>query len=320
MKMGLLENAVDSIALGLEDYQSQDGRRVLSSVRNIYAGILLLFKHKLSELSPPGSNEVLVRRKMIPQKMASGKIEFVGTGERTVDYGEIKERFEDLKINVDWKRMGQIKNFRNDVEHYHSDISPDARRKSLSECFLVIRDFIGTHLKRDPQEVLGQLSWSVLLSENEVYEAEKRGCIDTFKEIDDWKSEALYQALKECLCESCESGLIRLLQPVSDRERTHFECKSCEKTYDFEKMALIALEQFFDWDSYSAIRHGGDLPIIECPNCSESAYIVSEQQCAICLEKLEHTCQSCDGPIPVSELELANGYCGWCNHMIGKDD
>ena len=41
----ILANAVSSIQLGIEDYKSSDARRMLSAVRNITAGILLLAKN-----------------------------------------------------------------------------------------------------------------------------------------------------------------------------------------------------------------------------------------------------------------------------------
>ena len=47
---GILKNAVDSISLGIEDYQlgigdceSSDPRRLVSCTRNLFAGIILLF-------------------------------------------------------------------------------------------------------------------------------------------------------------------------------------------------------------------------------------------------------------------------------------
>ncbi len=57
----LLNNAVISIRLGVEDFQKlkENPNRVISAVRNIYAGVLLLFKEKLYRLSPQGSNEIL---------------------------------------------------------------------------------------------------------------------------------------------------------------------------------------------------------------------------------------------------------------------
>jgi hypothetical protein len=58
----ILENAVQSLQIGIEDYQSTDQRRTLSAVRNITAGVLLLFKEKLRQLSPPNSNDVLIKQ------------------------------------------------------------------------------------------------------------------------------------------------------------------------------------------------------------------------------------------------------------------
>ena len=37
----LLQNAVVSIQLGLEDFASEDERRVISAVRNLYSGVFL---------------------------------------------------------------------------------------------------------------------------------------------------------------------------------------------------------------------------------------------------------------------------------------
>jgi hypothetical protein len=54
----LFDNAIQSIQLGIEDYEHNDPMRALSAVRNFYAGTLLLAK------------EVLVRaarRKMFAQ-------------------------------------------------------------------------------------------------------------------------------------------------------------------------------------------------------------------------------------------------------------
>lgn len=41
--MSILKNAIDSIQVGVEDFQSDDDRRCVSAVRNIGAGILLLY-------------------------------------------------------------------------------------------------------------------------------------------------------------------------------------------------------------------------------------------------------------------------------------
>jgi hypothetical protein len=42
--MSILNNAIESIQIGVEDFRSEDKRRQLSAVRNVVAGILLLYK------------------------------------------------------------------------------------------------------------------------------------------------------------------------------------------------------------------------------------------------------------------------------------
>ena len=44
--MSIIQNAIDSIQIGVEDFESDDDRRSVSAVRNIAAGILLLYRRK----------------------------------------------------------------------------------------------------------------------------------------------------------------------------------------------------------------------------------------------------------------------------------
>jgi hypothetical protein len=84
MHRAILQNAVDSIQLGVEDLESSDNRRILSAVRNITAGVLLLFKEKLRQLSPPDSQEVLLMQQIRIQRSDKG-LAYIGAGSKTVD-------------------------------------------------------------------------------------------------------------------------------------------------------------------------------------------------------------------------------------------
>lgn len=130
--MNILNNAIDSIVLGLEDYESSDRKRLISCTRNIFAGILLLFKHKLSILSPKNSDEVLIKQRVLPKKGSTGQIVWSGKGKKTVDVQQIRERFKSLGVKTHWDRIKKINEFRNDIEHYHSNLSKDAIRNLLS--------------------------------------------------------------------------------------------------------------------------------------------------------------------------------------------
>ena len=63
--MSILNNAVESIQVGVEDYLMDDSRRYLSAVRNICAGILLLYKEKLCRLSPSNNGEILIKKDIL---------------------------------------------------------------------------------------------------------------------------------------------------------------------------------------------------------------------------------------------------------------
>src|SRR5258705_9212371 len=117
--MDLVENAIHSIQVGVEDYGVANTARLLSSARNIHAGILLLFKEALRRLSPPNSNDVLIMSKAVPETDPNGNIVFVGAGSITVTVAQIRERFKSLSIHADWERFEKISRVRNEIEHFY---------------------------------------------------------------------------------------------------------------------------------------------------------------------------------------------------------
>ena len=161
--MSILDNAIDSIVIGLEDYESKDERRLLSSVRNIFAGVILLFKYKLCELSPPDTNDILIKQKIIMVTDGTGDIKWKGEGSKTVNVYEIKKRLCTLDIKIDWKRLEEIQKHRNNIEHYYSSKSSQSAQRLISDSFILIRDFVADYLNEDPKELLGHEAWSVLI-------------------------------------------------------------------------------------------------------------------------------------------------------------
>src|SRR5258708_4442341 len=116
--MDLITNAIESIQVGVEDYQVGTRPRLLSAVRNIHAGILLLFKDALRDVSPPGSNNALMMAVIAPSRSGTiNKVSFVGVGNKTATVRQITERFDALGMKADWKRFGRINQIRNEVEH-----------------------------------------------------------------------------------------------------------------------------------------------------------------------------------------------------------
>ena len=89
----LLNNAVLSIQLGLEDFSSEDERRIISAVRNLYSGVLLLSKEVLRRLSPSGSNDLLIRKAKKVLKNNEGNVRRVRDGKKTIGRMEIEATF-----------------------------------------------------------------------------------------------------------------------------------------------------------------------------------------------------------------------------------
>jgi len=316
--MSILQNAVDSIAIGLDDYRSSDPRRLVSATRNIYAGMLLLFKHKLSLLSPAGSDEVLLKQQILPSKQPDGQIAWTGKGRKTVDTFQIQERFDALDIRVNWERVMKINAYRNEIEHYFSTKTRDSVSKVISDCFIVIRDFIADQLEQDPRDVLGQDAWASLVEVAEVHEREKTECLNTMDSVK-WESSTVEEALSDYDCLNCGSDLIRINNPKPAREDNQFVCKSCNNQWDYESIAAEALESLAAAYNYRAMKDGGESEIVQCPYCNNEAYVFSEENCGVCGESADHDCNNCGIKIPSSEIYLG-GLCGYCEHMLKKDN
>ncbi len=315
--MSILKNAIDSIAIGLEDYQSTDERRIVSSARNIFAGILLLFKHKLCELSPAGSDEVLIKQKVLPEIDATGAVRWIGKGKKTVDVQNIRDRFESLGISVDWKRLERINKYRNDIEHYYSNLNTQSVQQLISDSFLIIRDFISEHLNQDPQQLLGAEAWSVLIEVNEVYEKEKAECVEAIKSLEFFNDEIIV-AFENYSCAECGSGLIMPSRKNADAIEVEYKCRSCGKSLPYEDLAKLAVKEHFSHEVYLSYSDGGELPITDCPEC-DGIYLYNEGICSSCGYTAEHVCQRCGATIMPEELST-EPFCGYCAHMMSKDD
>jgi hypothetical protein len=207
----LLNNAAQSLRVGVEDYLSHDPGRTLSAVRNITAGILLLLKEKLRQRSPPESDEVLLKQKVNP-RLKKDRLVFVGSGKKTVDVQDIKERFESLGIQVDWKRVSHIVAIRNNIEHYFTQEPTTRLRELIADTFLLVRDFSTLHLKITPVDLLGDKTWQVLLETAEVYAKELEECQVERAKVR-WPGEVLASVAEHLRCPECDSELLKPLKP-----------------------------------------------------------------------------------------------------------
>lgn len=315
----LKNNAVQSIQIGVEDFESDDPRRVLSAVRNITAGVLLLFKEKLRELSEKDSNEVLLKQKIKPI-LRDGIVEFVGSGGKTVDVHHIEERLRSLKVDVDWQRVHKIIQVRNNVEHYYLTDNEMHVKELISESFIVIQNFIKTALKEEPIDLLGKDTWTTLLDTAEVYKKEKEACKKEMAKVD-WKSYILKEVMDRLRCTTCQSELIK--PSGIDHENpafSSFSCMSCNDEFFASEEAISELvNKRLGSEIYSSLKESEDSPVTNCQDCGQETFILrDENKCLLCQsEAYYYDCLYCSGRLSPDE-QFLEGVCGSCQHGYDK--
>lgn len=320
--MGILQNAIDTIQIGLEDYVNTDPRRSLSAIRSLSSGTLLLFKEKLRRLSPPGSDDVLIKKEVLPiVDQKSGAISFLGKGEKTVDVFQIKERFKSLEIKVDWKSFDQVIKLRNTIEHYYTEDSTPAINEIVAKSFLIIRDFCNDQLNAQPIELFGQEAWDVFLNAEEIYQKEKVACTASLKLID-WTYDTLKEDLSEIRCPHCLSDLIMAngVTKYVAGEIMPLLCKRGQHEFDFEDVIEEFVNDALRGANMIDVQDGGDGVNTACPECSKETYIYEEDCCVACgYHQEDKQCVVCGNGLSIEEASDGN-FCSYHRWSLEKYD
>ncbi|MDA3971821.1 MAG: hypothetical protein PF442_10770 [Desulfobulbaceae bacterium] len=317
--MPLYKNAIASIQIGVEDYLSADERRKLSAVRNIFSGILLLYKEKLCDLSPAYDKELFIKIDIRPHRDKDGNITYraAGKSKKTVHVQQIKDRFSSLGVKIDWTVFDQINKIRNDIEHYYTTTPEAAIKEILAKSFVIIKDFIYHEFLEEPIDALGEACWNELLKISDVYESEKKLCVTSLSKID-WKYKTLEKAKDLIRCPACSSDLIKTDDTGEYSIATSLICSTCGNPFSFEEVISECVTEVMYADSYIAMTDGGDPPHEICPECDEDTFVFEEECCLACgYEIAHHECMRCGCGLSLGEQHF-EGFCDYCQHMYDK--
>ncbi|EII2885069.1 hypothetical protein ACVBCB_003849 [Escherichia coli] len=333
----LYENAVLSIQLGIEDFHLsqkslEDGgnpARSLSSVRNLFAGVMLLFKYNLAiSVSSPEDAYRLIHlppREILPYPDGMGGIVWEPKGQfqptKTIDVEHIKARFGTFKIQVDWEAVKKLQACRNHLEHLHPQNTFGELADFVANLFPVLTDLITKELMKSPQEVLGS-AWDAMLEHRNFYSKQLDECAQTW--LDAGIPEGMAEFVSDCTCEQCGSKLLRA-SPISieegytvesDESEFQYVCFSCGYVGNFAARLIDSFHRaFFYWPP------DGEEPTYElCFNCNNETFLISEQACRWCENELDYAqCKICD--MPLNQDDQSNdGLCGYCTYRLSKDD
>jgi ribosomal protein L37E len=271
----LLNNAIISIKLGVEDYFSPDPNRILSCVRNLFSGLILLFKSKLLDLSPPESNEVLIKKDIIAL-IKNNNLIFKGNGKNTINTNEIKKRFMELGIKTDWIIVEKIRNERNNIEHYYTNINSGTLRGLVVDIFHIVNDFTRNELKQDPKVVFKE-TWTKMLEIETVFIIEKNEC-DKKISIDFNVDENQLGIIRNIYCNRCGFELLMPKEKTNNLNNAILSCANCSNEISVNNVFENIVDIIYNSEQHDNIKQTINI----CPNCGKNTFYIVDNICFYC--------------------------------------
>ena len=318
---GLFKNAVESIQLGVEDYQIEDDpKRAVSAVRNFYAGVLLLAKEVLARKASEADLEDVIHASYKPVSDGNGGVAFKPASRKTIGFATIRTRFKDFGLPIKLFKLSVLNDLnavRNDLEHYYSDKPREQVREVIARSFPLVSSLLRS-INEAPKEVLGD-NWQVMLDVKDVYDQELKACRKTFEKVE-WYAKFFSDA--ELVCLQCQSRLVEQIDPANaDHENLICRCNLCGNRFSAKEATECVLETRFQWESYVATTDGGDQPLHTCPECHSKTYLVTDANigCAWCGFVLGR-CTLCSNELTPETVSLDTSLCTGCENLMSEDD
>ena len=266
----LLANGVQTIEMGVDDYyhtldlidwdetamgritRAGDMRRIGTSIRNIYAGILLVLKSKLAFLSKD-TNYSLLMTKNEPHLNDDGSAVLWGAGKNTVGERDLLTRLS--KVGVDLKSGGLrvIGDLRKNYEHYFVGQSPciNALKQSLQMSLFNLYEFMIRYLPKDSIRMFDDSTCSFIIDSQKHMADVLRKRDEGYSEYD-WEAENDQEIIERAICDTCGSRILFV------GEDGGFTCSICEKTYDFKSVlqnglchsCCVICDEMLDFSDY----------------------------------------------------------------------
>ena len=322
----LLQNAVDSIRVGVEDYESKENVRSLAAVRNLHAGLLLLAKWVLVKSVPNASEDEVIRVAYEPEPDGKGGVKYVpGRGKQTIGLEDIHRRFERFALKLapnTKKRLKSLADVRNDIEHRYVNAGAASLRETISGAFVVASEMFRLG-GLDPVGQLGN-AWGVMLDVNEVYEKELEACRATFEDVE-WRFRVRTGTGPEC--PNCESELVEQEDRSNvEQDRASARCRSCGEEMEAEVVVECLVKASFEWDDYVSVKETGEGVLFGCPSCMRETYVGEGDDdgeligCLGCGYKLGR-CGVCGTGLRPDDLYGdSDDLCGYCGYKMWKEE
>lgn len=313
----IFDNAVTSITLGIEDFETGTDERMLSAARNYYAGLLLLAKECLVCAAPEADAMEIIGAKFKPMPDGAGGVEHVVAGYATVDLAQLQQRFKDFELPWPDVNIKQLQQFRNNLEHYHLKEPASALGEAIASSFPMVVDFFKI-LEKDPQEHLSDV-WDTIIAERATFERVRASCQESWEGVD-WP--APVQNLDKMSCPACQSSLIGQADKTNtDHKWVDGKCFQCGQEINREKMMEMVVQASYEIDAYIMAKEGLNEPYGTCPICYAKAYVDDGENsiCFSCNETIGGECARCGATIDLNEYNTEQpDLCSYCVYQWEK--
>ncbi len=314
----IFDNAITSIVLGVEDFETGTDARMLSAARNYYAGLLLLAKECLVRAAPKADAMEIIGAKFKPKPDGDGGVEHEVEGYSTIDLNQLKARFKDFDLPWPKADINKLQRFRNDLEHYHLKEPVSALSESIASSFPMVVDFFAI-LGEDPQSALGR-SWATILKQRAAFEKIQSKCILSLKAVD-WPAKV--SSLDRIKCPACGSSLVGQLDLENeDHEYLEGKCYQCGEQFGHETASELVAQASYGISAYEIAKEGLQPPVTDCPECGVAAYVESPEGvsvCFCCTESVAGECARCSNEINAYDYDPDHpDLCSYCGYMLDK--
>lgn len=313
----IFKNAVTSIMLGVEDFETGCDARMLSAARNYYAGLLLLAKECLIHAAPEADPMEIVGAKFKPIPDDMGGVKYKVVGYKTIDLEQIEKQFKDFGLSWPAVSIKKLQNLRNNVEHYHLNQPMKTLSEAIASTFPAVIDFFKI-IEEDPQKHLADV-WQTLIAEREAFEKIKADCLATWADIN-WPQPV--KNLDRMLCPNCNSSLIGQSDSANtNHEMIEGKCFQCGETINRVSLIEMVVKASYGVNEYVLAKDGSPDPVNYCPDCGAHAYVEHDEisLCFSCGESVAGQCWRCDDSIDVHQYSPEHpALCSYCSYMYDK--
>jgi hypothetical protein len=297
--MELERNAINLIQLGFEDslLSKNDKRRIISSVCNIFSGIVLFFKAELIKRAPASLKDSIIS-KNYDLKNVGDELHAKSKGDLTIGFQGLEKRFNLLNLSIkdEIEDLKLLKKMRNSIVHKYPEYSMELLENSVLDAFLLLNEFNNKYSTLDPIILFGEQNYPLLIDDKKIYDSFKKDCISKWERIDftpiisrvfpveqEDDPDTTIHFFNSIKCPNCCSKLIvPLSHNFSQKTSINMKCLKCNKNFDFIDVIEEILERRYAYEIMKVGSKGGRIPLSICPSCTFGTFLEYESICIYC--------------------------------------